>query len=101
MSAVEAPYTAWLEKGDHDLLAVDTLVAHPPVLWDIVTFHAQQAAEKYVKGFLRRHNSRPPKIHDLARLLDLCLAHDDTLADLRSDCIELTDAGYQSRYPDS
>ena len=101
MSGTDPLHTAWFEKAEHDFVAVRKIMVGDDVPWDVVTFHAQQAAEKYLKGFLRFRDTRPPKIHDLSRLLDLCLAHDASLASLRSDCIELTDAGYQSRYPDS
>lgn len=101
MSASDPLHTAWFEKAEHDLVAITKLMVGDDVPWDAVTFHAQQAAEKYRKGFLRFHDTRPPKIHDLSRLLDLCLAHDESLASLRLGCIELTDAGYQSRYPDT
>ncbi len=101
MSATDPLYTAWFEKAEHDFLAIRKVMVGDDVPWDVVTFHAQQGAEKSLKGFLRFHDTRPPKIHDLSRLLDLCLAHDESLASLRSGCIELTDAGYQSRYPDT
>lgn len=101
MSVSEPLYSVWFEKAEHDFVAIRKLMVGEDVPWDIVAFHAQQGAEKYLKGFLRLHDARPPKIHDLSRLLDLCLAHDESLASLRSGCIELTDAGYQSRYPDT
>lgn len=101
MSVSDPLHSAWFEKAEHDLEIIRRAMATDGAPWDMVTFHAQQAAEKYLKGFLRFHDTRPPKIHDLSRLLDLCLAHDETLAFLRSGCIELTDAGYQSRYPDA
>jgi HEPN domain-containing protein len=100
MNVTDPLHTAWFEKAEHDFVIIRKAMVGDGVPWDMVTFHAQQAAEKYLKGFLRFHDTRPPKIHDLSRLLDLCLAHDESLAALRSGCIELTDAGYQSRYPD-
>ena len=101
MSATDPLHTAWFAKAASDFLTIRKVMVGDDVPWDVVTFHAQQGAEKYLKGFLRFHDTRPPKIHDLSRLLDLCLAHDESLASLRSGCIELTDAGYQSRYPDT
>lgn len=100
MSVTDPLYSAWFERAQHDFLAIKRVMVGDDVPWDVVTFHAQQGAEKYLKGFLRFHNALPPKIHDLSRLLDLCLAHDESLVSLRSGSIELTDAGYQSRYPD-
>ena len=43
---------AWLHKASEDLRAADLeLTADPPLVMDIV-FHAQQASEKAMKGFL-------------------------------------------------
>jgi HEPN domain-containing protein len=91
---------AWFRKAENDLLGARNNLAASEIPWDVVTFHAQQAGEKYLKGFIAFHKGRPPKIHDLARLLDLCLAYDASLETLRNDCIELTDAGFRARYPD-
>lgn len=71
MSAADP--SAWFAKAENDLLSIENNVSAARVPWDIVTFHAQQAAEKYLKGFLVHRGSVPPKIHDLSRLLDLCL----------------------------
>jgi len=94
-----ADYRAWFAKAQNDLLSIENNISAERVPWDVVTYHAQQAAERYLKGFLVHRRSVPPKIHDLARLLDLCAHHDESLERLRSDCIELTDAGFRSRYP--
>lgn len=41
----------WFRKGDSDL-ATAQLIAHSNGPYDTACFHAQQAAEKYLKGFL-------------------------------------------------
>lgn len=97
MSAADSG--AWFAKARSDLLSIENNISAERVPWDVVTYHAQQAAEKYLKGFLVHNGVIPPKIHDLARLLDLCLHHDPALDQLRTDCIDLTDAGFRSRYP--
>jgi hypothetical protein len=33
---------AWFEKADHDLLAIEQLMAASVVVWDIVAFHARE-----------------------------------------------------------
>ena len=39
---------------------------------EIICFHCQQSAEKYLKGFLVFHDILPPRTHDLTHLLELC-----------------------------
>ena len=60
-----ADVKAWLTKASIDLraAAVDLGVS-PPLLTDVV-FHAQQAAEKTLKGFLFFHDRVFRKTHDL------------------------------------
>ena len=99
MNAADAGHLAWFRKAEHNLLSIRNNLGAAVVPWDNVVFDGQQAAEKYLKGFIVLHGGRPPKIHDLSRLLDLAVAHDSSLESLRSSCIALTDAGYQSRYP--
>ena len=44
--------TAWVAKAERDLLNIANNVAADETPWDTVCFHAQQAAEKLLKGFL-------------------------------------------------
>ena len=92
---------AWFEKAEHDLLSIANNVASDKVPWDKVTFDAQQAAEKYLKGFLVARLDEVPKIHDLVSLLARCVTHDATLVGLNADCERLTRLGWLSRYPDT
>ena len=63
----------WLRKGDSDLFnarhMLDTVGPY-----DTVCFHAQQAAEKYLKGFLALHAQPIPRTHDLEELARLSVA---------------------------
>ena len=61
--------------------------------------HAQQLAEKYLKGYLVSRDVLPPKVHDLERLLGLCVVHDASLESLRDDCVWLLETSGRSRYP--
>jgi HEPN domain-containing protein len=101
MTGREKDPRAWVLKAEHDLLAIRSLVAGSSVPWDIVVFHAQQGAEKYLKAFLVLHEKVVPKIHDLERLLQLCTAIDPSLSVHAADCRRLTQLGFVSRYPDS
>ena len=92
---------AWFEKAEHDLLVIRKSMVGDDVPWDMVVFHAQQAAEKYFKGFLVSRAIDPPRIHELASLLSLCCEHYQDLAALTDDCEILSHLGWTSRYPDS
>ena len=99
MSAPTDPF-AWVAKAEHDLLSIANNLASTEVPWDVVVFNAQQAAEKLLKAFLVSRGHRPPKIHDLTRLLALSIAYAPELAPFTSDCAFLSPIGERSRYPD-
>ena len=62
----------WIEKAEHDLLAAEhMLILAERGLTDIICFHCQQSAEKYLKGLLVCHGMAFPKTHDLRILLEL------------------------------
>jgi HEPN domain-containing protein len=69
----------------------------PP--YEIVCFHCQQAAEKYLKWFLVFHDREPPKIHDLEELEKLCETISPAFSTLLDKCSYLTVYGVLSRYP--
>lgn len=62
----------WVEQAEHDLLAAEhTMQLAESGLTDIICFHCQQCAEKYLKALLVFHAVPFPKTHDLRLLLDL------------------------------
>jgi|UPI000380EF4D HEPN domain-containing protein len=92
---------AWRMKSDHDLKACHQLLQADEPLTDIIIFHAQQAVEKALKGFLlSRHCFSFPKTHDLGRLLDLAESYESDLSTLDA-IIELTPYAVEMRYPES
>ncbi len=99
MSALDPE--AWFHKAEQDLLAIRNNITASEVPWDVVAFHAQQAAEKYLKGFLVARGAVVPKIHDLVALLRECRHHDSSLVALGEDAERLTRLGWASRYPDT
>jgi hypothetical protein len=42
---------AWLSKAENDLLNIENNLSAARVPWDTICFHAQQAAEKLLKGW--------------------------------------------------
>src|SRR5437879_4306253 len=75
------------------------LAAAEEPLRDLVCFHCQQSAEKYLKALLQDLGAVVPKTHDLEDLLDLLLPHDATLAPLRRALHSLTRYAVDFRYP--
>ena len=91
--------TAWIRKAEQNLAAVALLIPSDDAPWDIVVFHAQQAAEKFLKAFLVSREQQPPKVHDLPRLLKLCVAFAPDLARFADECAFLSPLAVLSRYP--
>lgn len=90
---------AWFEKGDSDLRSARALLALDPPETEVVAFHCQQAAEKYLKGLLAYHGAQPPRTHDLSALLDLLIPDAQKLEQLRGAAQFLTPFAVEGRYP--
>jgi len=90
---------AWLVKATSDLAAATLdLQAQPPLTEDVV-FHAQQATEKALKGFLTFRGRVFRKTHNLVELGESCAALDPTLTDLLKSAARLTEYAWLFRYP--
>ncbi len=89
----------WIEKAAADLEAAEQLCAQGGRFRGIVAFHCQQAAEKYLKALLVRHQIEFPKTHDIARLLDRLARVNTSTAESLMDADVLTPFGVDVRYP--
>jgi HEPN domain-containing protein len=90
---------AWMTKADLDLrVGAHELTPDPPFAGD-ATFHAQQAAEKALKGFLAYHDVPFGKTHDIAALVRQCAGLDPGLAPLGQRAARLTEFAWKYRYP--
>jgi len=63
-----------------------------------ICFHAQQAAEKYLKAFLAYHGRPVPNTHDVKRLVEQCVAIDGLFGSLLDAAESLTPFGVEIRY---
>ena len=88
----------WIKKADLDFKTVVRLCTESEFR-DIVGFHAQQAAEKYLKAFLTRHQIEFPKTHVIRRLLILLEPVDPAMAEALDDANWLSPFGADIRYP--
>ena len=66
---------------------------------DTVCFHAQQCAEKYLKGFLTYHEIDFPKTHSLEDLVLLCRDVAPLIESELKDIETLSSYGVEVRYP--
>src|SRR5262249_6360499 len=89
----------WVRKAEEDWAGARALAARKPPLPDLVCFHCQQAAEKYLKALLQENGAAVPKTHDLRDLQNLVLPHDATLAILRRPLLSLNRYSVDYRYP--
>ncbi len=90
----------WIEKaeGDFHLLEREIRARKNPN-YDAVCFHAEQCAEKYLKGRLIEASFAFPKTHDLVLLLDLTLPVEPLWEISRDDLSFLSGFGVEFRYP--
>jgi HEPN domain-containing protein len=91
----------WLEyaRTDYNVAIHDTTFHPVPI--EIICYHCEQAAEKALKAILAYHNETIPHIHDLYRILELCLTHVPQLSALSSQARRLTDFAIITRYPNN
>jgi HEPN domain-containing protein len=90
----------WLEKARRDLVIAEKELASASPFTDIVCFHAQQAAEKYLKAYLVWHGISFPKTHALEDLALLAAQQDADYLTLKDTVVVLTPYAVEARYPE-
>ncbi|RIK07998.1 MAG: DNA-binding protein [Acidobacteria bacterium] len=96
---VVAEARAWFSRAAQDLRAADfEMTAVPPLTAD-VAFHAQQAAEKAMKGLLTLHSVVFRKTHSLVELGQACASVEPDLEPLLIEAAPLTEYAWRYRYP--
>jgi HEPN domain-containing protein len=89
----------WYQKVEEDLLAAEVVIEASPLLYDVSAFHSQQAAEKFIKGFLAFNEIMPPKVHNIRELIDIATGFDGSFETIR-EAESLSKYAVLSRYPD-
>ena len=90
---------SWFAKANEDLRTASfEFKAKPPLTADIV-FHAQQAVEKAIKGYLSWHDRTFRKTHNLIELGEAAASIDPTLESLLRRAAPLTEYAWRFRYP--
>jgi HEPN domain-containing protein len=89
----------WMRKAESDLLAAEYLLTLGQEDYFTAAFHAQQAAEKFLKAFLVRHQIPFGKTHDIKELLELVAKPAAPLQRQLASAGMLTPFGVEFRYP--
>jgi HEPN domain-containing protein len=91
----------WIEKADHDLGAAEVTYLYIPKCRDIITFHCQQAVEKYLKSYLLFLDIPLKRTHNLTFLLGLISKKENVANEIYDKAAELEDFAVEIRYPDT
>ncbi len=93
-------YEIYYRKATVDFVFVQQVVALENHLIDktIILFHLQQAAEKYLKSILSYKNIHFAKLHDIKKILELCIEKGISIPLNTEIFIELTPFAVEGRY---
>ncbi|MDR0568760.1 MAG: HEPN domain-containing protein [Spirochaetaceae bacterium] len=89
----------WFYFADADLDSAKILNAAYCRHREIICYHCQQSAEKYLKGFLCYNGLTPPKIHTLEILCALCSNFNVIFNNIAKECAYLSPFAVHARYP--
>ena len=90
----------WLIKANEDIAVIIKLSAeYPENYTSAISFHSQQAVEKFFKAYLVYIDKEFGRIHDVDFLLSECMSSDITGFD-KIDLKNLNDYAVSVRYPD-
>jgi HEPN domain-containing protein len=90
----------WIDKAEADYAGAVALKRQRKApLPDLVCYHCQQSAEKYLKAFLVMNSSSPPHIHHLPTLVNQCSLIDPALNSILPLARALDPYSVTTRYP--
>jgi len=79
--------------AEMDIKTVDSLLTLPKYpedqMYNIICFHATQAIEKFLKGYIINNGKTVEKIHDLDILQESAMETDNSFVKIKSDCMLL------------
>jgi len=93
-------FKEWIKKAEKDLITAKHLFSiQPTPPYDIICFHSQQCAEKYIKAYLVYMEIEFEKTHDLGELMGIASTKDNNFIELIDIAEKLTDYAVDARYP--
>lgn len=93
------PEHGWFGRAAQDLEMARRALEGGNPLPVMACYHAQQCAEKYLKGFLVAHALPFRFVHDLVYLTQLCMAREPAFEQLMPAAEILGEYGVATRYP--
>jgi len=97
---VEKEWRQWLRLAQLDLSVAEHLYQNMrPEPYEPITFHCQQASEKYLKGYLVFNGVEPSKTHALPLLLKECEKFSPDFSELFEKCVFMNKYAVLPRYP--
>lgn len=90
---------SYLRKAERDLATAVRMSESGQEFADIICFHAEQCAEKALKGLILALGQAPPRTHDLVVLQQALTKLDDRGAFFQGFCLALSDYAVAPRYP--
>lgn len=90
---------AFLAKGRADELLCERILNDKDINDALFGFHAQQAAEKYLKAVLAIDEERPEKTHDLGVLAAQCERAGHPMPEALREVFDLAPYAVDERYP--
>ena len=93
-------FEIFIKKADADLALVQVALAleDKQIDLDIIFFHIQQAAEKYLKALICFNGVHFEKIHDINKLIGICRSNSIDLPVYIDILIELNPYAVEGRY---
>lgn len=92
-------YEEWFEFAKRELESAKFLINMYPNPIEIICYHCEQSAEKYLKGYLIKYGNNAERTYDLVLLNNKCKIIDSSFDVIEDECIELVPCGVQVRYP--
>lgn len=89
----------WHEIAEKDLMSAKHLLTLYPAPLEIIAYHCQQCAEKYLKSYLVYNDQDVVKTHDLKKLCNLCAEFKKEFLTIEKQCEILNTYIADTRYP--
>ena len=96
---MDKTYDTWIEYASRDLASARHLLTLYPIPLEIICYHCQQSAEKFLKAYLIFQKIAPKRTHDLEELFKECIKFDESFLSIEEECSNLTDFAVNTRYP--
>ena len=92
----------WLRYAEMDLTtAIFDFENMYPAPLEIICYHCQQAAEKFLKAVIVSFDKEVEKTHDLSKLLNVLEGFVPVSVDMRQLAVSLTQLATKTRYPET